>query len=450
MAYDHDTGGGNGTFDLFALMRVDTAQLWTLGFHNADPFTSNASDFFADVERVVTGGVAWTGEGQPQASVVMRSNAAALQTAKLQMRAGISAVDGLATAISKAQQEVNAILSTQTGMDFDLRDHTVGSGGFVEVFIDSGTVEIYSNGVVNLKLSTSDVPTPVHETQFQLDSVMTYARSADLTAKQLLDRINAARPVFSASATAVTLAYNTTLRSIAATNLILAGVAQKTWTELGPFDWEPLPDMDRWDWSDAVENAFLPLDPRNITDVSFWDLKDGVLEILDKTLHTGKKAIPYVGLAFTAYDFLEGGHKVPESVDSLGVRTPFEAPHATDPALQSLVAAYYPGGDPGTHLTLRQAARLDGIGALADDGHDYVEDARRLDEQLEDWSNGTLEPPGDRIGPAAAEPAEDEGDWSAEDERDWSVADAVTAFHYDRELAERLSSRLEPVVEGGR
>lgn len=73
------------------LQEVDPALFTGLGFHGTEGHLATAAEYFDEVVGVVTGGTAWTGEGQPQASVVMRSNAVALDTARRQMEAGRAA-----------------------------------------------------------------------------------------------------------------------------------------------------------------------------------------------------------------------------------------------------------------------------------------------------------------------------------------------------------------------
>lgn len=434
MAFDHDSGGaggGTGTFDLFALMSVDTSRFGMLGFHDADPFASNAADLFDDVERVVTDGVAWTGEGQPQASVVMRSNAAALETARMQMRAGIATMDALATAVSKAQQEVNAILSTQTGLDVDLATASLGAGSSVVFYTEIGHVEVSADNLVTRARNDGDEPTPIPETGWKLDSVMTYVRSADLAAKQLLTRIDAARPVFSATATGKTLAYNRTLLSVAATTVVLSELAKRVWDEVGPLDWDPPPDTDTWSWTGGILAA-LGLDSWK----SFisGQITDGFFDSLKKDFPRLKKFIPIVGTALTTYDFLEGSRRDPDEYEPLGVRTPFGTPHAQDHALQVLLQGYY-SGDPGANLTLAQAARLQQLGLLEPDGHDYVEEARSLDEDVDAWRDGSLDI-------TAIGPVED-GDQSAVDRLAGAVLDQAQAAEMDRSLDQAIPDRHE-------
>lgn len=379
MAFDHDnggaTGGGGGRLDLFTLMGIDTSKFITLGFHDADAFASNAADFFEDVERVVTGGVAWTGEGQPQASVVMRSNAAAWETARAQMRAGITTMDALATAIEKAQSKANAIVSTQVGYDVDLRDYLAGAGASVEIQTNAGPAEIFRDGRVFL--TTHEEPVAVPANQAKLESVLTYARSADLTAAHLLSRINAVRPVFSATATGKTLAYNQTLHTVAETNRIFATIVKRTWNELGPFDWEPLPDRADWSWTRAAF-AFVglpyPSEPSTLSP------RDAALELYAMSnLKNASKRAPVIGLPFSIYDALEAGSQRPDPYPGpKGVRTPFDDIDAEGDILKLKLLLVH-------HSSIHPAD----LGALEGGDRDFDKETQAFIDKLEAWQNGT-------------------------------------------------------------
>lgn len=264
------------TYD--TLLDVVPTQFASFGFHTAEPYAENASEYFDSlVKPAVNSGHAWTGEGQPQAGLVMRSNSLALQIAKSQMHAGMTAMTALSRAISKAQQEVTKIVS-------DLHEAAEGTGFYIYVNPDGG-VNVHplpesGGGYGNLTILQDKAETAA----LQIYSAVNYAQSADLTARDLLTRILNTRPSFTTNASAQTLAYNSAVGVVANTNLNLANLSLEAWDQVDPLDWRPI-DPDDWSLRKAIVSA-LGLDPDE------WDLDSVAKELGQKGATTALGQLP--------------------------------------------------------------------------------------------------------------------------------------------------------------
>lgn len=388
MALDYDT-----------LSAVNPYLFAQFGFHYAQPFVGNASDELGSAESVVTGGHAWTGAGQPQAALVLRTNMLGVRAAKLQMRAGASAMDALYTAVSTAKREADHIVSRMRDLAYQHQAY----------------VEIDSNGVMSVLTSTYGDPVEgaepqrivvdqLREANLRMQSNMNYARSADLTASNLLARITHARPVFTTSASAKALAYNQAVHHIATANLGLANLSKKTWERIGPQQWQRLVP-ESWDWWEAGKGLLGIHDVQDLIETLAGEAKDVSVSEFDRRLArlgiasagdfaaffslagvTGKlfgkqasKLVPLAGWAYAGGQAYRYGAKDAHLEHHAPPRSLLERFRTSDPELEKLVDEYYADGE----VDLAQAARLQAAGAPGDE--DYLARAGELRERLSAW-----------------------------------------------------------------
>lgn len=374
------------TYD--GLMAIETSLFSEFGFHGAEPYLASAAENFVNlVGEEVRSDTVWTGEGHPQAVTVMALNTAALRTAKVQMRAAMTALDALSVAIDRAQREVREVIEPLQAM-------AEGSGTFIHVSPE---------GEISL-LHYGGIPSPVPTTEermlrlelglanLRLWAIMNYARSADLTAAALIRRVTAARPEFTANSGPAVLAYNKALASSARRNQNLAELTLDVWSRVGPLDWRPV-EEGRLDWSDAIASALGISTVKDalgtFTDHARDQALDDKVKKYGHLLGEGKKGIPVVGNILTVLEALKDGYHGPHLTNTDGP-TALEEPdmEVGDSYLQGIVDSYRLDDVPGSAMTLAQAARLQRMGALDADGHDYVEDARNLRTRLDTWLHG--------------------------------------------------------------
>lgn len=225
--------------------------------------------------------------------------------------------------------------------------------------------------------------------------------------------------MFSTTATAETLAYNQAVHAVAAKNLALAKVTEQFWNVIDPQDWRPViePGFSFWD----ATKAFFGLeDFESFVAARGEDkLTDELGKVLVGTFgKNADKVVPVFGTYFSLLDAFAAGTKDPYLADTSGPETPtFPKPVAAgDDVLQDAIDEFYLDRDPSATLTVAQAARLQSLGALRADGHDYVEQARELRNLLRHWTPS---------------PGED-------------VAEGPE--HHNQQIAERLLQRLDAAL----
>lgn len=232
-----------------SLKNVKPLQFLDSGFGTAEQHVDVATRYLdADVKPIVVNGAAWTGEGQPEAAVVLRSTAAALATTRSQLQAAEKVMLGLNTAITRAQGQVDKVEhdAPETGRQLASRSEYVSYNGY----------EISALGVVQIHLGPahaleSEVAIATEQRRVEsalsnrVTQALSYAQNADVTAKTLFERIANLRPVFTANASVAILAYNKGIQGLAESTDKIAQYTLDYWTEHSPAAWGEVPE----EWS---------------------------------------------------------------------------------------------------------------------------------------------------------------------------------------------------------
>ncbi|MGH3504711.1 MAG: hypothetical protein ACRDQA_28015, partial [Nocardioidaceae bacterium] len=403
----------------------------SLGFHEADPYAGNAATYFdSDVKRVVDAGHVWWGEGQPQAAAVMQTNSLALEACKLQMRAGMAATDGLYRTITKAQQELESVLSEI--------DAKTGEGDGVHYTVeDDGTVKYGTYPTSDNVGSTNTVPDPTlsehRELTYRVQRVLNYANTADLTGAALLERIANSTPAFTENVSPQALVYNQAVVALARANATLAEQLQDLWEHTSPSTWGGAITPEWKAWLDGFDNPATR---------AYNELPGPIV---------GKVIGTPLLLFGTGWGLGEGlvksrtQNRIPELDDPSNLLA--LKPSVEDDDLQDIVDDLYSG----LRFTPDELAQLPHGGLDAGD----MDDLRDVRERLGDWIDGSY----DELADGVQESTHTElvplggSHWGPT-----QVPDPHTLDHYgpedfaispgDRKAARQLYSQLSTVLAG--
>lgn len=355
-----------------------TSFTYGFGFDLAELHVSTTRYYFEQVKGRIDAGHAWSGDGRGAADKVLHLNSLALATSETQMRAGTIAVQALGLALTGARDDAGTALepieTMAEGSPFRIQ---VGADGRVGAVVDGPTgpdFDLEYSDLSNYLAKEAEVA------QLKLQSILTYARNADLAAATLLDRIHHLRPVFSATASADAIEYNKALHDIAKQDLYLAEFTYELWKEIRSEDWLEVQPQG-WSWWGAFTGAFVP----DSVEEAVEEEGKGMIETgLGAVFPFLKKAISAYGKYETVDGWFKGGHhgpsiSDPDIADNL---SPNPVAHHSD--LQGKVEEFYGGYG---SLTVAQLAKLQSLGKLEDDGHDYVADA----EEMWAWLNGWID-----------------------------------------------------------
>lgn len=355
-----------------------TSFTYGFGFDLAELHVSTTRYYFEQVKERIDAGHAWSGDGRAAADRVLQLNSLALATSETQMRAGTIAVQALGLALTNARDDAKTALEPiekmAEGSPFRIQ---VGADGRVGPVVEGSTGPGFDLEYSDLRNYLSK---EAEVAQLKLESILLYARSADLAAATLLDRISQLRPVFSATASFDPIEYNKVLLDIAKHDLYLAEFTYELWNELRSEDWLEV-EPQGWSWWGAFKGAFVPDSVEEAVEAEGQGMIESGLGAVYPFL---KKAISVHGKYETLAGWFTGGDHGPSISDPDIADNLSANPVAHHPDLQGKVEEFYGGYG---SLTVAQLAKLQSLGKLEGDGHDYVADA----EEMWAWLNGWIE-----------------------------------------------------------
>ncbi|MQA80642.1 MAG: hypothetical protein GEV10_19550 [Streptosporangiales bacterium] len=355
-----------------------TSFTYGFGFDLAELHISTTRYYFEQVKERIDAGHAWSGDGRGAADKVLHLNSLALATSETQMSAGKTAVQALGLALTRARDEAKTALEPiekmAEGTPFRI---LVGADGRVGPVVEGPKGPDFN-------LEYSDLSNYLYKeaevAQLKLESILTFARSADLAAATLFNRIYHLRPVFSATASSDAIEYNEALHDIAKQNLSLAEFTYQLWNGISSEDLLEVQPQG-WSWWGAIKGAFIPESAEELAYETGWGLiKAG----LGTVYPFFQKAISVHGKYEMIDGWFKGGHHGPSISDPDIPDLLSLNPVAHHSDLQGKVEEFYGGYG---SLTVAQLAKLQSLGQLEDDGHDYVADA----EELWSWLNGWID-----------------------------------------------------------
>ncbi|MQA80785.1 MAG: hypothetical protein GEV10_20275 [Streptosporangiales bacterium] len=196
-------------------------------------FEVGGKDYGTRVARKLAAGSAWTGDGLPEASSVVRTNGLALSIAALRMETGKNAVAGLTSAMSTAHNRLLAALA-----DAKENHVTVADDGSAQRSDDvPGTVDAMGNPDGDNLTATLAAP----RIEREVKGILRYVAAADNDATVLLDRIGTSLPASTDVADPRWLAHNADLYGSAIDDLLDSESMRDYWRDTSP---EALPKND--------------------------------------------------------------------------------------------------------------------------------------------------------------------------------------------------------------
>ncbi|MQA81278.1 MAG: hypothetical protein GEV10_22805 [Streptosporangiales bacterium] len=434
------------TLTVSSLRVIDPAQFLSFGFHAAEPYVANASEYFdSDVARVIAGGQAWSGEGQPQAVTVTGTNSLALRISTLQMRAGKAAMDGLYSAITSAQRELTSVEADATAKYDIWRLDEEGTLEYVKLDESPalGSEGSYSYTPPDMTARLEDP-----ELTFRAQALLEYARSADLTATALLTRIINTCPAFRGNASPRALAYNTAMVALAHANVDLAEWVRDLWADTPASSWggEITSESDAF-WDGILNGVGVDI---------LTEAPDGktVVDAL------GRRIVIPLGIGtilYEGYSGMDPDDRIPD-LDGPTSMLPL-GPGVDDSDLADIIEDY--ALDPTSLAaaaglgTLAEAARLQRANPSQPLDEDYVDEARDLRDELDAWLNGSYSELADGVDIRYIQV---EASIAGGSTQTVTVEAPLTLDYYDpedfavspedREAARQLRNQLDRVLDG--